>query len=849
MEHKTTPLMQQYHALKLEHPDKLIFFQVGDFYELFFEDAIRAANFLGIALTKRGKDQGKDIPLCGVPVHSLNHYLTKLIKGGFCVALCDQLEAAQVGKMVKRGITKVLTPGTLTDEHLMDDTHPSYIMSFVPHQDQWALLFAEIVTAQVYATTITAGARKLLETELARFFPDEIIMASTGDTQQFKTMFNQDGYYTSTASPDQQAMLVWAQAKLQQAVVDQLTANHALQEALAVLYNYCAKNNSAVLEQIATLHFYQPEDFLVLDNVTQKHLELVINYQGQRAGTLLATLDKAATPMGSRTLKKWLVRPLRSIHMINQRFDAVDFLRTKPTVLDALQHALRTCGDVERVVGRIALGRAPVRDYVQLITILQTVPELAHKAVGAPALLAACLSYAQQFAPLLQLLQTTLSCDAQQDWIIASGYHTELDRLRLLVTDSTQILLKLEQEQQQATGINSLKIRYNAIHGYYAEITNTHQDLVPAHYKRRQTLVGRERYTFEALEKLEHDMLHAQSSMSALERQLFDELKARVVPYVSALRRMALGLAHADALMSFARCAYERGYVRPAIAEDQDIVVMGGKHPVVEQARGSAFIANDTQLTNQQALWIITGPNMGGKSTYLRQVALLSIMAQCGSFIPARSAQLPVLDAIFTRIGASDNVAAGKSTFMVEMEETAHICQYATQKSLVILDEVGRGTSTYDGLALAQALVEYLYTQVRARCLFATHYHELTQLAQQYPGIVCYHAQSMQTADGILFLHTMVPGIAAGSFGLEVARLAGLPASVLARASQVLQGLNQDESARTHDIQHVYEPARADTLAAEELAALKKYKNVVDTLDYDTLSPKKAFDILWDLKQ
>ncbi len=846
MEHKTTPLMQQYYELKKEHPDKLLLFQVGDFYELFFEDAQKAADFLGIALTKRGKEKGQDIPLCGVPVHTLNHYLHKLVKGGFCVALCDQLEVAQPGKMVKRGITKVLTPGTLTDETLMDDLKPSYVFSFVPHQDQWALLFAEIVTAQLYATTISAGARKILETELARFYPDEVILSST-TAQTFQSLFKQEGYYTRVVTGDQHAMFAWAEKALQQAVVAQLRANDALQEALSVLYSYCAKNNKAVLDQIAQLHFYQPEDFLILDQATQKNLELLVSSQGQRTGSLLATLDATVTPMGARTLKKWLVRPLRSATVINHRLDAVQYLVNHHSIREALQKQLRSGGDAERVIGRIALGRGTVRDYHQLLTLLQVLPVLNQYTAGAPVLLASCLTAHGNFNPLLELLSNALYQETDKDWIIAHGYHQELDRLRLLVSDSAAVLLQLEQREQRETGINSLKIRYNSVHGYYVEITNTHKDVIPERYKRRQTLVNKERYTFAELESLEHEIVYAQQRREALEQQLFEEIKQRVIPYVGALRRTVMGLAHADVLLGFATCAYERGYSRPELTTGNDIIIKGGKHPVVEHALGSSFIANDTQLTDQQSLWIITGPNMGGKSTYLRQVALLSVMAQCGSFVPALAAQMPLLDALFTRIGASDNVSAGKSTFLVEMEEAAHICQYATKNSLVILDEVGRGTSTYDGLSLAQAIVEYIFTQVKARCLFATHYHELTALADNQPGIVCYHAQSMQTKDGIVFLHTMVPGVAEGSFGLEVARLAGLPSLVINRASQILGDLSHQQESYTKSS---HTPATfLDTSLTLELEALRSYKKSIDTIDYDALSPKKAFDILWKLKQ
>jgi DNA mismatch repair protein MutS len=455
------------------------------------------------------------------------------------------------------------------------------------------------------------------------------------------------------------------------------------------------------------------------------------------------------------------------------------------------------------------------------------------------------------FTVLVDLLTASLNDDAQKDWIIKPWFDVEVDRLRELIENANQKILELEQQEQKETGISSLKIRYTGAFGYYIEITKTHYDRIPAHYVRQQTLVGRERFMTPALQQLQYEIVNARTQIQTVEQAVFERVQREVVVYGSALRKLAQALAHLDALAGFARLAYDNSYVRPSFNERRDIVISGGRHPVVEQALTGQFIPNDTELNDQNSLWIITGPNMGGKSTYLRQVALISVMAQCGSFVPANKADLSILDRIFTRIGAGDNVAEGKSTFLVEMEETAIICTQATERSLVILDEVGRGTSTFDGIAIAQAVIEYLYTHVKARCLFATHYHELTSLSQTMPGIVCYHAASTRTKDGIVFLHKMLPGTADGSFGIEVAKLAALPGDIVTRAEQLVQQLAMPGVSQT------MQPARQDAdpqITAEliqlrkQVAAQDKKLASLDALDWDNLSPKKAFDLLWDLK-
>lgn len=843
---KPTPLMQQYHVIKAQYPDALVFFQVGDFYELFFDDAKNAAAFLGIALTKRGKEKGQDIPLCGVPVHALDHYLTKLVKGGFCVVICEQLEPPKPGTIVKRGVTQVLTPGTLTDTKLLDDKSASYVMSFVSVHNKWALLFGELLTAQLYATTFDAGSSKVLEAELARFFPDEILLSDDESGNTFAQLFKKQGYFTSTITPSDD-MNQWAQAQLQSTVQESINTNRALEKALSTFHAYLKKNNEAALSEFTQLHLYQPDDFMVLDSATQRNLELVKNNQdGGRSNTLFALLDTAATAMGSRTLKKWLVRPLLNKTMIEHRQDAVHYLKTDHAVTQELYKQLRAIGDAERVIGRIALGRGTLHDYVHLQRTLEVIPVIKKRLSNTAALLHTLGSHCSEFTDLYTFLCSALNIDSTKDWVIKTGFNEQLDRYRDLVDNSQQAILQLEQQEQEATGINSLKIRYNNVQGYYIEVTKPNLHLVPDRYIRRQTLVAKERYTYPQLQTLQQEIMTARAQCDQLEHELFDTVKQQVRPHVSQLRKMAHALGQLDALVSFGVCAYERGYTRPQITKNRDIQITDGKHPVIEQKLGSSFIPNNTQLTDDQSLWVITGPNMGGKSTYLRQVAQLSIMAQCGSFIPAVSAQLPLLDRIFTRIGASDNVAEGKSTFLVEMEETAHICQYATQNSLVILDEVGRGTSTFDGLAIAQAVIEYLYTHVKARCLFATHYHELTTLQEQFDGIVSYYAASKKTNEGIVFLHKIERGVADGSFGLDVADLAHLPEAVITRAREVVAELSQQP---TNFIPATQQPHPELATLRTEVTQLKKQLEELKSLDFDNLSPKKAFDLLWQFKE
>jgi len=858
-----TPLMLQFFKIKEQHPEALLFFQVGDFYELFFEDAKKAAGFLGIALTKRGTHGGKPIPLCGVPLHARDHYLNKLVRGGFKVAICDQLEQAVPGKVVRRGVTQVLTPGMLTDSQLLDEKTASYLFSFFPADKQWGLLFGELLTAQLFATVLPISSERILESELVRFFPDEILLPSTKQGKKFQNYFKRQGYFTSLGhiDPNNSDQLIdveqWVAKQFHKEQALQVSKHEALFSALHNFYFYVKKNQESALEQFNALHFYKPDDFLVLDPATQKNLELIKNCQdGSRKNTLCSVLDQAVTAMGSRMIKKWITRPLVKQKAIEQRQEVVKTFVADIPFSQKVESLLSQVGDLERIVGRIGLRKGSLLDYLGLkraLTVFPQVKLLLQNSNKNLLLLQLIFSRLQEFSELHDLLSAALNDDLSTDWVIKPGFDEKLDHLRELVGDSNKKILQMEKAEQQLTGINSLKVRYNKVHGYYIEVTKPNAHLVPERYIRQQTLVGRERFTTPELKTLQAEIITAQQTIESVEKQLFETVKQAVAQQVSALRKAAHALAHLDALHGLGSVAYDHGYVCPTFHEGRDILVQKGRHPVVEQTRNTKFIPNDTQLTDTQSLWIVTGPNMGGKSTYLRQVALICVMAQIGSFVPAQSADLAILDRVFTRIGSGDNLAEGKSTFLVEMEETALICARATKNSLVILDEVGRGTSTFDGLAIAQAVVEYLYSEVKARCLFATHYHELTTLKEKFEGIESFYAASRKTGKGILFLYTMVRGVADGSFGLEVAKLAHLPERLIGRADSILHGLTNGkriisapQNLGNSQCVAAFQ-AEIETLRAQiRLQAVRL--EVLENIDYDELSPKKAFDLLWKLK-
>ncbi len=864
-----TPLMRQYVDIKREYNETLVLFQVGDFYELFFDDAKTAARFLGIALTKRGTYNGSPIPLCGVPVHALEHYLTKLVKGGFKIVLCDQLEEARSGIIVRRGVTRVITPGTRTDTALLDAQAPSYLLTFVPTQQEWGLLFAEVLTGRLFGTTLGSNEDKRLDTELARFMPDEVILPATD--LSLRSFFTQRGYFSSVIHPvvsdDTSSLDAWVQARTTQCNTNHAPLRGTLHTALAYLYQFMEKHQQQALANFTSLNLYTPEDFLILDRIAMRNLEILNNsHDGTRSQTVLAAIDKTVTSMGSRTTRKWLSCPLLHRHAIEERHDAVDVLIQHHQTTTIMREQLSQIGDLERLVGRLALNRATVTDYTTLYQVLMAIPpirNLLQQYTNSNKLDAIC-NHMQDFSELTQLLDDALNRDTTVPYTIRHGYDALLDECRACIQEAHAKIATLEEQEQRTTGIASLKIRYNQVHGYAIEITKANLHAVPAHYVRQQTLVGKERYTMPLLQEFEDVLRHAEQTIQTREEELFNQIKLAVTHYIHQLRAVAYALSYLDALAGFATIAQERQYTRPIMHDGTDMSIVDGRHPVVEQSLGHTYIPNSTELTTEQTIWLVTGPNMGGKSTFLRQTALISIMAQAGCFVPATAAKLPILDRIFTRIGAADNVANGKSTFLVEMEETAIVCTEATARSLVILDEVGRGTSTFDGLALAQAIVEYIATKIHAKCLFATHYHELTTLAQQYPTIKNYHAASQRTKTGILLLHKINPGIADGSFGIEAARLAALPDEILTRAYAILSDLEQHKHPYVQQALSPVKDAQACVLHqsddsvvtcavcreyGKEHATHKYIAATIAALDFDNLSPRAAFDVLWELKR
>lgn len=876
---KITPLMQQYFEIKQQFPDTLLFFQVGDFYELFFEDAKAAAAYLAITLTKRGKNQGLDIPLCGVPVHALDHYLIKLIKGGFKVALCDQLTKPQPGTVVQRAVTRVFTPGTLIDAGLLDDKSASYLLTFYPLPDRWGILFTELLTAQLFATTVPADSYRHIEAELIRFFPDEVILPTIKKIEHFDTYFKKMGYCTSFIAP--QSLLTDSEDDTQETVANEshywleeqfpaqtlrtIQQQPVFEKTLTTLYHYLKKNQTASLDQFKSIQFYEPDDYLILDASTQKNLEIVSNTQDNgRKNTLFSVLDCAKTAMGSRTIKKWLSRPLVQKTSIMQRQEVVRALVYNLELKQKLEDYLSNLADIERIIGRIALNRATVHDYSALKNSLMLLPKIKYHVISLGSIdLAQTLAHRiADFAPLVQLLENSINDDTTQDQIIKSGFDLELDRLRALSRFGHEEILKLEQYERTRSDIASLKIGYTQQTGYYIEITNPNLEKVPDDYLHQQTMVGRKRFITQQLKALEAELLNAKAQSEQLESTLFARIKQEVADYLAPLRQTAQSIAYLDGLLGFAIAAHNNRYVEPEFNNQHAIMIDAGRHPVVQATLGHQFVPNNTRLTDDELLWLITGPNMGGKSTYLRQVALICIMAQCGSFVPADTASLPILDRIFTRIGSGDNLAQGKSTFLVEMEETAVICTQATNKSLVILDEVGRGTSTFDGIALAQAIIEYISTQIKAKCLFATHYHELTELAQSSAHIKNYHLASTKTQGQLLFLHKIEPGVAPGSFGLDVAKLAHLPTPIITRARTILHNLQNQTHNNHKQMSHqsnLFSPALASN--AREIELFEQIKNLesqltnhqkltslLSNLDANNLTPRQALEFIWTLK-
>jgi DNA mismatch repair protein MutS len=842
-----TPLMQQYAAIKQEFQDALLFFQVGDFYELFYDDAKRAAAVLGIALTARGKQSdGTPIPLCGVPLHTSDFYTARLIKAGFKVAICTQLEPAVPGKVVARGVTQVLTPGTLISEQLLEAARSNYLLSLMPLEDAWALVFSELLTAHLIATVIPAGDCKVLEAEITKFMPDEVLIPA--DAKQCASFVKSLGFYTSTVAAVEQSeeARLWIEECIEKESQEQLALYPAVEQAVCQLHTYLSRTQHVALSQFKRITFYNPATFVRMDAATQRNLELFKNAQdGSRKNTLWEHIDNAVTPMGTRQLKKWLTMPLLVPEEIVQRQDAVTYLIRTHSIRTEVEQHLKAMGDIERVVGRLLLRRGQISDFRALLKGLSPMLSLVHvlkNMLEAPEVLTELFAECAGLEQLQLFLSQSVEMDEAHSSLIKIGFDAALDRMREVITGNTRAIEYFEKNEQELTGIASLKVRYNQVHGYTIEITKSNLALVPSSYMRVQTLAGKERYTTLELKRLEHEYLNAVETIKQREEELVENIKNYIYAQAPLLRKVVYALGQLDGYMGLALTAQRYGYVRPHINQTGVYAVTGGKHPIISAHLEQRYIANDVDMNPEYSLIILTGPNMGGKSTYLRQVAHTSLLMQIGSYVPAVYADVPIVDQIFTRVGAGDDVASGKSTFLVEMEEAAYICAQATAHSLIILDEVGRGTSTHDGMAIAQAILEYIKSQIGGLCLFATHYHELAHLSTTMPGIKTMQAACAFTKNGITLLYKIIEGAAQASFGIEVARRAQLPAVVVKRAAALLDELERNVVKDESDIRsykHLYD-SPIEVSVPEQKAIIQE----LAALDLDDVSPRQALALV-----
>ena len=808
-------MIAQYQALKAEHPDCLLFFRLGDFYELFFEDAKVAAPALDIALTRRGRHGEADIPMCGVPVHSAEGYLERLIRRGFKVAICEQTEDPAAARrrggktLVERAVVRVVTPGTLTEDSLLDPRSHNFLAALARSQNALALAWLDVSTGDFHTGPVADGT---LPVELARIAPGELL-APEGLLEDARVAaLWPDWRNRLTPLPDHEFDSLAGERRLKAsfgvAALDGFgTFSRPELGACGALIGYVELTQKGRLPRLLPPRRVVPGTHLLIDAATRRNLELLASFAGERQGSLLAAVDRTVTGAGGRLLATRLAAPLAAAEPIRRRLDAVQALLDAPALRTDLRAELKGCPDLERALSRLSLGRGGPRDLHAIREGLARAARIKQQLGGSASPLAPSASAIAELADLVRRLQDALVDSppflARDGGLIRAGWHAELDQLRDLRDQTRRHIAHLEAELQGATGIGSLKVRHNNMLGYFIEVTATHRAKVPDHFVQRQSMANATRYSTSELAELESRIASAAERALTLELELFEELCRTVLTDAEPIGRTAQALARLDVAGGLAELAAEQRYCRPEIDDGDAFVIQGGRHPVVEQAlalEATPFIANDADLSAHQRLWLLTGPNMAGKSTFLRQNALIAILAQAGSFVPAERARIGAVDRLFSRVGAADDLARGRSTFMVEMVETAAILNQATPKSLVILDEIGRGTATFDGLSIAWAVVEHLHEVNRCRALFATHFHELTALAAKLDHLVCRTMRVKEWQGDVVFLHEVAEGAADRSYGVHVARLAGLPEAVLARAEQVLHRLEQGEAKSTADL-------------------------------------------------
>jgi DNA mismatch repair protein MutS len=859
--------MRQYLEAKRQHRDAIVFFRMGDFYEMFYEDALTAARVLELTLTSRAKDAaGTSIPMCGVPHHAMDTYLSRLVRKGYRVAICDQVEDPRQAKgLVKREVTRVVSPGTFTDPAYLDAREPAFLAAVViPPGGAAGLAFLDVSTGEFAAAEFHGpDAIEALAAELAVLRPREVLAADEADVDaalaQTSARLTRTPAWTFEIDAAREALC-------RQLGVASL-AGHGLERAAAAataagaIVSYLRDVQRGELSHVRDVTLRVATDALVIDPVTLRHLNVLEGAEGGRDGSLLDVIDRSVTPMGGRLLRQWLIKPLVALARIQDRLDAVEGLAFRATERGRLRAALKEVHDLERLVARVSLGTASPRDLASLGQSLARVPAVRAIAseLQAP-LVASLVAEIDELTDVRDDIGATIAdappALARDGGVVRDGVDPALDDLREISRGGRQAIARMEDGERARLGVSSLKIRYNRVFGYFIEVSKANLAAVPDDYIRKQTVAGGERFITPALKDFEDKVLGADERIAAREQELFEALRARVAAEAPRILDTARAVATLDVLAALADTAAAGNFTKPHVHDADEFVAHDARHPVVEHHLDGAFVPNDVELDGStRQLVILTGPNMGGKSTYLRQTALLALLAQAGSFVPARSAKLGLVDRIFARVGASDNIARGQSTFMVEMQETATIVHAATSRSLVILDEIGRGTATFDGLSLAWAVAEHLATnpKARPRTIFATHYHELTDLADAVPGVVNQHVAAREFRDEIVFLHKIVAGRSDRSYGIQVARLAGLPPAVVERAVEILRSLEQDEVQRGGRPSLTGAPAAAQRQlglfqappAAQSHPALDRLRH----LDIERMTPLEALALLADLKR
>ena len=860
---KLSPMMQQYLSMKDEHRDQILMFRLGDFYEMFFDDAVTASRELELTLTGRDCGLPDRAPMCGVPYHSVENYIARLVKKGYKVAICEQMENPALAKgMVKRDIVRVVTPGTLMEANMLEEGSNNYICSLCPAGEHCGLAFADISTGSVLVTEVSGEMAAI--NELGKYIPHEVIYAEELPQLRSVVGFLKDRLCCAAQAGDRDAYTEETAKKLVTEqfgadTVTRLAGNPLAVRALGGLMAYLRVTQFTGLERLLEAKSYLPQEYMRLDVAARRNLELTETMRSrEKRGTLFWVLDKTKTSMGRRLLRSSIEQPLLSVNAINRRLNAVTELTRNSILISELAAALDGVYDLERLMTRVVYGNPPVKDMIALGATTARLPAI--KELLGEVQCALLREIEQNMDPLedvARLIGSAIDPDSdiplKEGGVIREGYDKQLDEARHLSKDIRGILAEIEEREKDATGIRTLRIGYNRVFGYYIEVSNSFKDQVPAHYIRKQTLTNAERYITEEIKELEERVLHAQQEAIDRAAELYEQVRATVAAELPRIQQTAAAVAGLDMLCSLATVALNNNYCCPTVDLSDEIEISEGRHPVVEQLLdGVPFVPNDTKLNNREnQIAVLTGPNMAGKSTYMRQVALIVLMAQVGSFVPAASARIGIVDGIYTRVGASDDLTTGQSTFMVEMSEVAGILREATEKSLLILDEIGRGTSTYDGMSIARAVIEYIADRKKlgAKTLFATHYHELTELEELIPCVKNYNVAVKKRGEDIVFLRRIIPGGVDESYGIEVSKLAGIPRWVIDRAYEVLSSLEEGQTVSEAKVKTRAKPKEESEqlyFIDEKAEAIKKRLRRADP---NTLTPIEALNLIYELKK